>query len=79
MFWDCHENLLKNKIRRQKRNKMVLKEQVVKKWSVSVERYYWEKKLASKSLFTYHICRMQPAGIYYPFPKHLKDKCLYVS
>lgn len=43
MFWDCHENLLKNKIRRQKRNKMVLKEQVVKKWSVSVERYYWGK------------------------------------
>lgn len=39
MVWDCHENLLKNKIRRQKRNKMVLKEQVVKKWSVSVERY----------------------------------------
>lgn len=58
---------------------MVLKKQTIKKWSVSVERNYWGKKLAYKFLFTYHICRTQSAGIYYPFPKHLKDKCFYMS
>lgn len=31
------------------RNKTVLKKQVVKKWPVSVERYYWEKNLATSS------------------------------